>query len=92
MNHYNVTHTSSHLGTVTGLPFCKSNAQVKMKSLRLAHSGLRIAYQTWGEGNPIKVLCLHGFQDNSNSFNVLAPFLAERGRFELVAFDHVGHG
>jgi pimeloyl-ACP methyl ester carboxylesterase len=44
--------------------------------LRLTTSGLRVAYQVWGEGNPIKVLCLHGWLDNSNSFNVLAPFLS----------------
>lgn len=63
-----------------------------MKTLRLATSGLRVAYQVWGEGNPIKILCLHGWLDNSNSFNVLAPYLLENGNFEIVAIDHVGHG
>jgi pimeloyl-ACP methyl ester carboxylesterase len=65
-----------------------------MRSLRLAGSGLKVAYQVWGEGNPVKVLCLHGWLDNSNSFNVLAPYLVEKGRgqFEVVAVDHVGHG
>jgi pimeloyl-ACP methyl ester carboxylesterase len=69
-----------------------AHTQLKMKSLRLTTSGLRVAYQVWGEGNPIKVLCLHGWLDNSNSFNVLAPFLSQHGGFEVVAIDHIGHG
>jgi pimeloyl-ACP methyl ester carboxylesterase len=61
-----------------------------MKSLRLATSGLRVAYQAWGQGNPVKVLCLHGWLDNSNSFNVLAPFLAQKGglrSWQLIILD-----
>ncbi len=55
-------------------------------------SGYKIAYQRWGAGNKIKVLCLHGWLDNSNSFALLGPHLAENEDFEVVAVDHVGHG
>ena len=62
-----------------------------MRTLRLAHNGLNVSYQRWGEGNSIKVLCLHGWLDNSNSFSYLASFLAPH-TFEVVAVDHIGHG
>jgi pimeloyl-ACP methyl ester carboxylesterase len=55
-------------------------------------NGLRIAYQEWGSPQSTKrVLALHGWLDNSNSFKTLGPFLAERG-FHVVAMDHLGHG
>jgi pimeloyl-ACP methyl ester carboxylesterase len=81
-----------HLFTVDKHKQLNLKEKVMMKSLRLATSGLRVAYQVWGQGNPVKVLCLHGWLDNSNSFYVLAPFLAHKGRFEVVAVDHIGHG
>ena len=37
------------------------------------------------------VLCLHGFQDNANSFHFLAPRLASLGMF-VVCIELTGHG
>jgi pimeloyl-ACP methyl ester carboxylesterase len=53
--------------------------------------GTRIGYQRWGKGCTHKVLALHGWLDNSNSFSFLGPLLAEND-FDVVAYDHVGHG
>lgn len=53
--------------------------------------GLSIAYQEWGAGNLKRVLALHGFLDNSNSFSILGPRLANEG-YHVVAIDHIGHG
>ncbi|XP_012684482.2 serine hydrolase-like protein [Clupea harengus] len=46
--------------------------------------------QVWGpeEGRPI--LCLHGWADNSGSFNTLIPLLPQEWR--CVAVDMAGHG
>jgi esterase/lipase len=65
----------------------------KAKSLSLCiGGGMRIAYQRWGAGNAHKVLCFHGWLDNSNSYNYLGPFLADKHNFDVVAVDHPGHG
>ncbi len=55
------------------------------------HPACSFAIKRWGEGNPLKVLCMHGWLDNANSFDALAPALAEKG-FEVVCVDHQGHG
>lgn len=52
--------------------------------------GLRVAYQEWGKSNRPKILALHGWLDNSNSFVPLAQHLS--GKYHIVAFDHIGHG
>lgn len=57
----------------------------------LLHDGFSIAYQRWNAGATRQVLAMHGWLDNSNSFHLLAPVLAERG-FDVVAIDHAGHG
>ena len=64
-----------------------------MKNLRIPIGhGLNVAFQRWGAGNTKKVLCLHGWLDNSNSFAFLGPYLAEKCQVECVAIDFVGHG
>lgn len=53
-----------------------------------------VAYQRWGaEGgaHSHRVLALHGWLDNSNSFAHIGPFLASKG-YEVVAIDIPGHG
>ncbi len=62
-------------------------------------NGLRLAFQEWRPVPrssitkvPIKrILALHGWLDNSNSFSFLGPFFAAHG-FHFVAVDHIGHG
>ena len=64
------------------------------QSAAVLNDGIRIAYQKW-QGASVdlgkRCLCLHGWLDNSNSFSVLGPYLANRG-YTVVAIDHLGHG
>lgn len=50
--------------------------------------GITLSAQRWGEGNPIKVIALHGWLDNSASFSWLIPKLSE---VDVVALDMAGH-
>jgi len=52
---------------------------------------IKVSYQEWGISNVKKVIALHGWLDNSNSFAYLGPYLANVG-FHVVAVDHIGHG
>ena len=56
-----------------------------------SHGAATFAFQQWGKGNAKKILCMHGWLDNSSSFSYLGPALAQRG-FDVVAVDHSGHG
>jgi len=51
--------------------------------------GLRICAKQWGnpEGDP--TIALHGWLDNANTFDQLAPLLPE---LNLIAIDFAGHG
>jgi pimeloyl-ACP methyl ester carboxylesterase len=53
--------------------------------------GMKIAFQEWGAGNLKKVLSVHGWLDNSNSFSYLGPKIANEG-FHYIALDLPGHG
>lgn len=44
----------------------------------------------WGNIEGYPILCLHGFSDNCDSFEPLAPLLSER--FRYIALDAPGHG
>nr|AAH44494.1 Serine hydrolase-like [Danio rerio] len=46
--------------------------------------------QVWGPSHGRPVLCLHGWADNSGTFNTLVPLLPNDWRF--VAIDFPGHG
>jgi len=55
----------------------------------------RIAIQTWGkEDADVKIMCLHGWLDNSNTWNTFIPLLLEKSPVPLhiVAVDFAGHG
>lgn len=56
-------------------------------TIELPH--LRLAAREWGTGNGQPVFALHGWLDNSASFERLAPLLPE---LHLVALDLAGHG
>lgn len=52
--------------------------------------GVKLAYQEWGHRSCTqKILALHGWLDNSNTFQYLGPYLGERG-YHVVALDFVG--
>mmetsp|Transcript_91931 Transcript_91931/g.180151 ORF Transcript_91931/g.180151 Transcript_91931/m.180151 type:complete len:296 (-) Transcript_91931:52-939(-) len=59
---------------------------------KVLRDGMRIAYQQWGSPDAAKkVLAVHGWLDNSNSFSLLGPKLASVG-YHVVAIDLLGHG
>lgn len=50
---------------------------------------LKLTAKRWGNPNGIPTLALHGWLDNANTFDRLAPLLPE---LDLVALDFAGHG
>jgi alpha-beta hydrolase superfamily lysophospholipase len=57
-------------------------------------TGLSIATKTWGDSNADaskRILALHGYLDNTNTFDLLGPALADEG-YRFVAMDFQGHG
>ncbi|HSG89716.1 MAG TPA: alpha/beta hydrolase, partial [Pseudomonadales bacterium] len=56
---------------------------------RIDVPGLRLAARSWGTPGGRPFLALHGWLDNANSWNRLAPLLPE---LEIVALDFAGHG
>lgn len=54
-----------------------------------ALAGRALAGRAWGNPDGMPFLCLHGWLDNANSFNRLAPAL---GELNLLALDFAGHG
>jgi pimeloyl-ACP methyl ester carboxylesterase len=51
--------------------------------------GLKLAAQVWGRSGGVPVLALHGWLDNSSTFDLLAPLLPD---CDIVALDLAGHG
>lgn len=51
--------------------------------------GLHLSALRWGEGNPHKVIALHGWLDNAASFSLLIPYLRNT---DVVVPDLAGHG
>jgi len=56
--------------------------------LQLPH--LTIACKAWGDKRLPPILALHGWLDNANSFEPIAPYLLDN--FYLIAIDLPGHG
>ncbi len=52
--------------------------------------GFEIAYKTWGDVKNPLVLAFHGWLDNVDSFQKIAPEISKR--FYIIAFDLAGHG
>jgi len=63
---------------------------MKAKEEKKYINGLELAYQTWGARSGPKLIALHGWLDNSDSFRELAPLLADQ--YEITAVDLPGHG
>jgi pimeloyl-ACP methyl ester carboxylesterase len=59
------------------------------RELTFEVDGLTFAAQEWGIPGKMPVLALHGWLDNSASFNALAPRLSD---VHLIALDMAGHG
>jgi len=55
--------------------------------------GVKIAGLRYGNiASKQKAICLHGWLDNASSFDLLAPHIASKLDYDVVAIDHVGHG
>jgi len=59
-------------------------------------SGINLAAKIWGDevGPDIRILALHGWQDNSGSFDLLAPMIVKASPvpIQVVCLDFAGHG
>lgn len=51
---------------------------------------LSIAYKQWGESKNQTIIAMHGWLDNANSFDLIAPILSKN--YCLIAVDLPGHG
>ncbi|KAM9985927.1 hypothetical protein ACTFIZ_002235 [Dictyostelium cf. discoideum] len=55
-------------------------------------TGIDIAAKAWGpKESSQRMLALHGWLDNANTFDFIAPILAEKG-IRIIAIDFIGHG
>ncbi len=63
--------------------------QQRGEERRIDIPGRSLSGRAWGEPAGAPYLCLHGWLDNANSFNRLAPAL---GELNLLALDFAGHG
>lgn len=52
-------------------------------------NGMSIAAQEWGMGNKNRVIALHGWLDNSASFEAIAPLINDS---HIIALDFAGNG
>ncbi|MEE4299703.1 MAG: alpha/beta hydrolase [Pseudomonadales bacterium] len=59
------------------------------EDLRIDVPGLTLAARRWGNPAGRPFIALHGWLDNANTWNRLAPLLPE---LDLVALDFAGHG
>ena len=55
----------------------------------LDSNGLELAAKMWGPENGEPILALHGWMDNANTFDLLAPLLSD---YRICALDLAGHG
>ncbi len=61
------------------------------QSLDISINGFLLKAKTWGDkNNKNRILAIHGWLDNANSFDKIAPLI--RDDYYLVAIDLAGHG
>ncbi|XP_053325066.1 serine hydrolase-like protein 2 [Spea bombifrons] len=61
-----------------------------LKELRFSIPWGHLAAKSWGPSEGQRVLCLHGWLDNANTFDRLIPLLPKD--YHYVALDFSGHG
>ncbi|WP_298512982.1 alpha/beta hydrolase [uncultured Kordia sp.] len=61
-----------------------------MKEIEFNIHGFVLKAKTWGDKNGQPILGIHGWLDNANSFDKIAPLLAANTYF--IAIDLAGHG
>jgi pimeloyl-ACP methyl ester carboxylesterase len=66
-----------------------AGSEATAKEARFRVNGLHVAAKIWGNADGIPTIGLHGWLDNANTFDALAPLLPE---LRLVALDLPGHG
>ena len=66
-----------------------SAAQLEGKDITFTIFGRTLAAKRWGSAGGKPTLALHGWLDNANTYDRLAPYLPE---LDLVALDFAGHG
>lgn len=64
-----------------------SSIQPRERSFKI--NGLTLTAKEWGQPGGIPTLALHGWLDNANTFDRIAPSLPE---LHLIALDLAGHG
>ncbi|GAB1269243.1 alpha/beta fold hydrolase [Aurantivibrio infirmus] len=67
----------------------ESSNKKKSREISFQVGDLTIAAQEWGDPGDFPIIALHGWLDNSASFDLLAPLLKNT---HLVAIDMAGHG
>jgi pimeloyl-ACP methyl ester carboxylesterase len=68
----------------------KTSSVPFMNSFSVSIPGFNLVGKAWGSPALPPMLALHGWLDNANSFDLLAPFLKKH--FYLLAIDLPGHG
>jgi pimeloyl-ACP methyl ester carboxylesterase len=75
------TSTTTHLPLSAESGFVTISPELVLKTFRWRRSI-----------SSLQIVCLHGWVDNSASFELLAPFLVENLNADVIAIDLAGHG
>ncbi|KAI9092898.1 Alpha/Beta hydrolase protein [Phlyctochytrium arcticum] len=55
-------------------------------------SGLKLAAKEWGNSDGFPILALHGWLDNANTWDLIAPLLLKHSSYHIISLDMAGHG
>ncbi|MEM7017430.1 MAG: alpha/beta fold hydrolase [Pseudomonadota bacterium] len=59
------------------------------REVEIHFQGRKLAGKRWGQAGKTPIIALHGWLDNANSFDFIAPALSD---FDIFALDFAGHG